>query len=201
MKIKPIFAFYIAIPLANCGQKKPTIEKKAPIIERTTRDDTKIEHIRRSAETFKKILDGENNVSHNDWIRAHLSMMRVRNEATISTFVEFLKSLEYKIPKDLPQLEEYEAIQERNDKLETIENNLVWTISMMAESIKEISLYDDPAADVEIEGILKRFKEKHGNSETGKKILDFFNIVHEQGLEERSSGTKPWESPEPGSSY
>jgi hypothetical protein len=71
---------------------------------------------------------------------------------------------------------------------------------MLGESIKEISLYDDPTAEVEIEGVLKRFRQQHGTSETGRKILEFLNMVREQGLQARSRGIKPWESPEPGSS-
>ncbi len=184
-----------AFALSDCEKKSTEISSKFPIIEKTAKDSTQPDYIRESAKIFEEILKGEKKVSKTEWIQASYDLTKIRNDSTISTYVEFLKSLENKVPQNLPTLKEYEAMKESSDRSEKIDNTISRVITLIGESIKDISLYNDPAADAEIAGILKRLNEKHGDSETGKKIMEFLNLVHGQGMTARSWGIKPWETP------
>lgn len=80
-------------------------------------------------------------------------------------------------------------------KAKVVEYNIGQIVIVMSNSIRNITLYNDPSADAEVQGVLKRLQEKHGTSETGKEILAFLKIVHEQGLGDRANGIKPWALP------
>lgn len=75
-----------------------------------------------------------------------------------------------------------------------MEYNVGQTVIMMSNSIQNITLYNDPAGDAVVEGVLKRLKEKYAPSETLEKIMGFLNRVHGYGLKEREMDIKPWES-------
>lgn len=176
-------------------EKHKAIRTELLLIQRTTNDKTQPDYIRESAVTFERILREESDISWDDWSTAHNDMMEQKNETTISTYVSFLKALEKKLPDKLPPIETYEAMKSETGKADIIEFNVARTILMIGSSIKDISLYGDPAADAEIEGILQRSKEKYGSTETGEKILEYLNMVHGQGLQARAEGIKPWETP------
>lgn len=223
MKSKPLIVIIAALTLSGCEKKhtenrnelspidekhkeirnelRPIEEKHKAIrnelvlIQRTRNDTTQADYIRESAFVFEKILREENNISTRDWTTATGDMLEQKNETTISTYVSFLKALEKKLPDKLPAVETYQAMKDKAVKAEIVESNVAETISLIGESMKDISLYGDPAADAEIEGILQRFKERYGFSETGAKILEFLNMVHGQGLEDRKSEHKPWQTP------
>jgi hypothetical protein len=221
MKSKPLIFILAALALSGCGKKhtenrirpideknketrnelRPIEEKHKAIrnelllIQRTTNDTTQQDYIRESAVVFEKILREENNISKSDWTTAHNDMKEQRNETTISTYVSFLKALEKKLPDKLPQVEIYEALDAKAGKAKIIDYNVAQTVIMMSNSIQDITLYNDPTADKEVEKILNQLKEKYGISETGNKILEFLNMVHGQCLEDRAEGIKPWETP------
>lgn len=176
-------------------EKHKAIRNELILIQRTTNDKTQPDYIRESAVTFERILREESDISKRDWSTAHNDMKEQKNETTISTYVSFLKALEKKLPDKLPPVETYQAMENKAGKADIIEFNVARTILMIGRSIKDISLYGDPAADTEIDGILQRFKEKYGSSETGEKILEYLSMEHEQGLEERKSEHKPWHTP------
>ena len=183
------------------GEQRPMEERHQAIrnelllIQRTTNDTTQPDYIRESAVTFEKILGEENDISWDDWITAHNDMKEQKNETTISTYVSFLRALEKKLPDKLPPVETYQAMEDKAGKADIIEFNVATTILTIGSSIKDISLYGDPAADAEIEGILQRFKDRHGASATGAKILEYLSMEHGQGLDERKSEHKPWHTP------
>jgi uncharacterized protein (UPF0147 family) len=186
----------VAFVLSACEKKNAAIQNELRLIEKTVKDTTQPESIQKSAATFEKILKQENNVLKTDWIGAKWQIMELRNKTTISTHVAFLKALEKMIPNELPSPEQYDSQMDYiSRRAEIIESNVSWSVVMMSECIKEIPLYNDPIADEEVSGVLKRLNEKHSNSETGKKILEFLNMVHEQGFRNRARGIKPWESP------
>jgi hypothetical protein len=223
MKSKPLIVILAALALSGCEKKhtenrnelspidekhkatrnelRPIEEKHKPIrnelllIQRTTNDTTQPDYIRESAVIFEKILRDENDISKNDWILAQVDMLEQNNETTISTYVSFLKALEKKLPNMLPPVETYQAMKDKEVQADTIEFNVARTIYMIGASIKNIDLYGDPAADAEIEGILQRFKDRHGASATGAKILEYLSMEHGQGLEERKSEHKRWHTP------
>lgn len=176
-------------------EKHKAIRNELLLIQRTTNDTTQPDYIRESAVVFEKILREENDISKRDWITAIVDMKEQNNETTISTYVSFLKALEKKLPDKLPPVEAYQAMKDKAVKADIIEFNVARTVYLIGASMKDISLYGDPAADAEIEEILQRFKEKYGSSESGTKILEYLNMEHKQGLNERSRGIKPWESP------
>lgn len=195
MKSKLLIIILSALALSDCEKKNAENPSKFPIIEKTAKDATQPDYIRESANIFEQILKEDKKVLKTDWIQASYDLLKIRNNSTIATYVEFLKSLERKLPDELPTIEKYNLSKELTSKSEFIEFNVARTILLMGESIKDISVYGDLVADNEIETILKRFKKKYGSSETGKKIMAYFIIVHEQGLEERATETKPWETP------
>jgi predicted house-cleaning noncanonical NTP pyrophosphatase (MazG superfamily) len=176
-------------------EKHKAIRNELILIQRTTNDTKQPDYIRESAVIFEKILREENDISIRDWIKAIVDMKEQNNETTISTYVSFLKALEKKLPDKLPPVEAYQAMEDKEGKADIIEFNVARTILMIGSSIKDISLYGDPAADAEIEGILQRFKERYDSSEAGAKILEYFNMEHGQGIQARAEGIKPWESP------
>ena len=195
MKSKPLIVILVALALSGCEGKHKAIRNELLLIQRTTNDTTQPEYIRESAVTFEKILGEENDISWDDWITAHNDMKEQKNETTISTYVSFLKALEKKLPDKLPPIETYQAMKSKTGKADIIEFNVATTILTIGSSIKDISLYGDPAADAEIEGILQRFKDRHGASATGAKILEYLSMEHGQGLDERKSEHKPWHTP------
>ena len=195
MKSKPLIVILVALALSGCEEKHKAIRNELLLIQRTTNDTTQPDYIRESAVTFEKILGEENDISWDDWSIAHNDMMEQKNETTISTYVSFLKALEKKLPDKLPPIETYQAMKSKTGKADIIEFNVARTTLMIGGSIKDISLYGDPAADAEIEGILQRFKDRYGSFETGAKIFEYLNMVHGQGLEDRKSEHKPWHTP------
>jgi len=196
MKSKLLICILVACHFSACEKKNAVIQNELHIIERTVKDSSQPESIQKSAATFEKILKQENDVLKTDWIGAKWQIMEIRNKATISTHVAFLKALEKTFPNKLPLPEQYDSQMEYiSSKAQIIELNVAWTVVMMSECIKEIPLYNDPVADEEVSGVLRRLNEKHGASDTGKKVIEFLNMVHEQGFRNRASGIKPWESP------
>ena len=195
MKSKPLIVILAALALSDCEEKHKEIRNELRLIERTTKDPTQPDYIRESAVVFEKILRGENDIYIRDWITATVDMKEQKNETTISTYLSFLKALEKKLPDKLPPAKTYQAMEDQAGKVDIIEFNVARTVYLIGASIQDIDLYGDPAADAEIEGILQRFKERHGSTETGAKILEYFNMVHGQGLEDRKSEHKPWHTP------
>jgi hypothetical protein len=195
MKSKLLCAMLAALFLTTCEQKNAAIRDELRVIEKTSKDTTQTKCIQESAGTFADILSGKQGISDDKRSRAHWAMACDRNPTVISTYVAFLKALEKQIPDKLPSVETYEAMEVKLGKERIIEYNVARTVSMMSSSIKNISLYGNAAADAEIDEILRQLNAKHGASETGKKILEFLNIVHEQGIGNRAKGIKPWESP------
>ncbi len=200
MYTRPLATVLVALTLSACEQKAAPNIVKFPKIEATAKDVSQSENIRESAGVFLKILSGQQGITSKNLTIAHQRMVRSRNTTTILTYVEFLKELEKKLPSTLPPAETYLSFKDEAGQATIVEYNVAQTVIMMSNCIENISLYGDPSADSEIEGVLKRLKEKHGTSETGKRILEFLNMVRGQGLEDRARGIKPWESPEPGSS-
>lgn len=195
MKSNAIIVILTALAFSACEQKNLAIQNELSVIEKTAKDATQTNYIRESARTFADILSEKQGITDSKLGRAHYEMARSRNETTIATYVAFLKALEKKIPDILPEVDAYEGMKDKAGKATIIEYNVAKTIIIMSNSIGNISLYSDPTADAELEEVLKRLNEKHGNSETGKKILKLFNMEHENGLQDREKGIKPWESP------
>jgi hypothetical protein len=176
-------------------ERHKAIRNELLFIQRTTNDTTQPDYIRESAVTFEKILGEENDISWDDWSTAHNDMMEQKNETTISTYVSFLKALEKKLPDKLPPIETYQAMKSKTGKADIVEHNVAQAVMMMSNSLQDITRYDDPTADKEVEGVLKRLSEKYGISETGNKILELLNMVHGHGIDERKSEHKPWHTP------
>ena len=194
MKSK-LFILLVALGLSACEQKNAAIQDELRLIEKTSKDTSQTKYIRESAGTFADILSAKQEIPDAKWSRAHWAMSCDRNPTVIATYVAFLKALEKQLPNELPEVETYEAMKDKAGSAKFIEYNVGQTAIMMSNSIQDITLFGDPTADAEVEGILRRLREKHGASETGKKILDFLNMIHGQGLTARSWGIKPWESP------
>lgn len=195
MKSKLSIAVIAALVFTACDQKNAAIRDELRLIEKTSKDASQTKYIKESAGIFADILFGNQETRRAKLSRAHWAMSCDRNPTVIATYVAFLKALEKQLPNELPSVETYEAMKDKAGSAKLISYNVGQTAIMMSNSIRNITLFDDPTADTEVEGVLRRLREKHGASETGKKILDFLNIVHQQGLTARSSGTKPWESP------
>ena len=176
-------------------EKHKAIRNELLLIQRTTNDPTQPDYIRESAVIFEKILREEDDISVRNWITATVDMKEQKNETTISTYVSFLKALEKKLPNKLPPVEAFQEMKDKAVKADIIESNVAEIISLIGASIKDISLYGDPSADAEIKEILQRFKERHGSTETGAKILEYLSMEHGQGLQARAEGIKPWETP------
>jgi hypothetical protein len=195
MRSKLLFGLLVALILSSCNPKSAVIQDELRLIEKTAKDTSQTKYIRDSAAIFSEILTEKQEISRTKLSRAHWAMVCDPNPAVITTYVAFLKALEKQIPDKLPSVEIYEAMHDKVGRSEIVEYNVGQTAIMMSNSIQNISLYGNALADVEVEGVLKRLTEKLGTSETGKKILEFLNMVHGQGLEERKSEHKPWKSP------
>ncbi len=195
MKSHLLSILLVALGLSACERKTAAIQNELRVIEKTAKDTTQTHYIRESAETFTDILTRKQRIPDSKRSRAHWAMACDRNATVIATYMAFLKALEKQIPDELPAVETYEAMSKRLGKATIIEYNVAQTVFMMSSSIKNISLYGDPSADLEVKEILKRLQDKHSTSETGKIILERFNIERQQGLTARSWGIKPWESP------
>lgn len=195
MKPKLIFGMFVALVLSACERKTAAIQTELTLIEKTAQDTSQTEYVRESSKTFTDILLEKQEFPDTKLRRAQWEMSRSRNATTISTYVAFLKAVEKQLPNKLPSVATYEAMKAKIGKAKIVEYNVAQTVFMLSNSIRNISLYGDPVADAEVEGVLQRLKEKHGTSETGKKILERLNIEREQGLGDRARGTKPWDSP------
>jgi hypothetical protein len=195
MKTKHLSALLVTLLLSGCDQKTAVIRTELRLIEKTAKDTTQREAVRKSAEIFADILSEKQEMPRTDWSFAHMGMMGSRNPTTITTYVAFLKALEKKLPDQLPSADTYQAMEDKAGRAKFIEYNVAKTVLMMSNSIRNITLYNDPSADAEVEGVLKRMTEKYGTLGAGQKILDLLNTVHDHGLNERSRGIKPWESP------
>jgi hypothetical protein len=195
MKSKLFFTLLITLLLSGCDQKNAVIRDELRLIEKTSKDANQFDFVRESAGRFADILSEKPGIRQRQVFRAHWQMNSCRNEATIAAYVAFLKALEKKVPEILPSVEVYESMNNKAGASDIIEYTLGQTAIMMSNSIRNITLYNDPAADAEVEGVLRSLREKHGTTETGKKILEFLNMVHGQALTDRSGSSKPWESP------
>lgn len=194
MKPKLLFILLITFFLSGCDRENAVVPPELQIIQETSRDTNLFDFVRESAGRFSDLLFEKPGISRRQMFRAHWQMNSERNEATITTYVAFLKALEKKVPDNLPSVEIYVAMENKAGASEIIEYTLGQTVIMMSNSIQNITLYNDPSADAEVEGVLRRFSEKHGASDTGKKILELLNTVHGYGIKEREMGIKPWES-------
>lgn len=181
--------------LSACEKKNAAIQTELRLLEKTVKDTTQPESIRKGAEIFANILSEKQEIAGAELTGAHWNMMEYRNTTTIATYVAFLKALEKRLPDSLPSLEAYQAMKSKVGSAWIIEYNVAQTAMIMSNTIQNITLYNDPTADLEVEGFLKRLNKKHGASETGKELLKLLNVVHNHGLIERSEGIKPWESP------
>ncbi len=195
MKSKLLFGVLVAFVVNACEKKISAVQTETTLFEKTSKDTTQTEYVRKGASVFMGIISKKPGISREELRVSHVAMVCSRNPITITTYVAFLKKLEEQLPDELPAAEIYASMKSRAGTATMIEYNVAQTVIMMSNSIENISLYGDPTADREVEGVLKRLKEKHGTSETGTKILEFLNIVHTQGLEARGRGIKPWESP------
>ena len=195
MKSKAIFLISMALVISACEKENAAIKDELQCIEITSKNLNQPEEIRISARTFADILSQKDEIPRSDLSKAHWGFITNPNPTVILTYVSFLQALEKQIPANLPAVEVYQAMKGRAGKAEFVEYTLGQTVVMISKSIQNISLYGDPSADEEIEGVLRRIEEKHGNSETGKKIVEFLKMVRQQGLSGRSMGLKPWESP------
>lgn len=195
MKSKALITMFATLFFSACEKKNTVIKNELQITEKTAKDTTQTKYIRESAQTFTDILSEKPQLADTKSSRAHWAMVCDRNPTVIATYVFFLKALEKKLPDKLPSVEAYEAMAAKLGNAKIIEYNVAQTVSTMSSSIKNISLYGDPSADVEVEGVLRRLKEKHSASETGRMILERLSIEREQGITARSWGIKPWESP------
>jgi len=194
MKTKLLFALLVTLVLSGCDRKTAAIRTELRLIEKTAKDASQFDFVREGAGYFSDILSEKPGILQDQVFRVHWQMISCRNATTINTYVAFLKALEKKIPDQLPSVEVYQTLEDKAGASTIIEYTLGQTAIMMSNSIQNITLYNDPAADAEVEGILRRLKDKHGASETGKKLLEFFNMVHGQSLTSRAGGNKPWES-------
>jgi hypothetical protein len=194
MKTKLLFTLPVTLFLYGCDQKTSAIRPELRLIDQTVKDTSQKEFVRESAEVFAKILSEKQGATRHELMKAHWDMVLSRNETTIATYVAFLKAIEKKLPDHLPPVETYEAMKNKAGSSKILEYNLGQNVIMMSNSIQNITLYNDPQADAEVEGVLKRLKEKYISSETLEKILGFLNMVHGQALESRAGKSKPWES-------
>lgn len=194
MKTKLLITLLITLSLSCCERQKTVVPPEIQVIQKTSKDANQFDFVRESAGRFSDILSEKPGIRQRQVFRAHWQMISCRNEATIAAYVAFLKTLEKKVPGTLPPLEAYLEMKKNAGASEVIEYTLGQTVIMMSNSIQNITLYNDPSADAEVEGVLRRLKEKHGASDTGKKILELLNTVHGYGIKEREMGIKPWES-------
>ncbi len=195
MKSKFLTLIFAALFLSDCEKKSTVLPSNFPMIEKTVKDTTLPDYIRGSAATFDEVLSEKQGVTRSRLSDAHWEMVQFRDTKTIASYVEFLKSLEKKLPERLPEVEIYEAMSSKAGKAKFIEYNVAQIVLMMSNSIQNITLYDDRNCDLEIKGILNRLNEKYKSSEAGKIVLELLNTVHSHGLEQRMRGTKPWELP------
>ncbi len=195
MQSKLIILTVAILAVISCEKKSAVAPSKFEVFAKIAKDDNQPEYIRGSAMTFDEILSEKQGLPSSKLSDAHWEMVQLRNESTIACYLEFLKALEKRIPDTLPAVETYLAMKAKAGNSIIIEYNMAQTVIMMSNSIRNITLYNDSNTDAEVEGVLKRLKEKHGTSETGKEILGFLKIVHEQGLGDRANGIKPWALP------
>jgi len=195
MKTKLLLAMLVTFLLSGCNPKTAAIKNELRLIEKTAKDTKQVDFIRESAEVFANVLSEEQGILRRKLFTAHWDMVCSRNATTIATYVAFLKAIEKKLPDQLPPVEVYEAMKNKAGSSEVVLYNLGQTVIMMSNSIQSITLYNDPAAAAEVEGVLKRLKQKYGTSETSEKIMELLNTVHGHGLQSRARGNKPWESP------
>lgn len=195
MKSELLQVLLVTLLLNCCDREAAVVPEELRVIEKTSKDTNQKEFVRESAAVFAKIIsEKQGNTSQDDMFRAHWNMVLSRNETTIATCIVFLKAIEKKLPDQLPSAEVYQAMEDKAGSSKIVEYNLGQTVIMMSISIKNLTLYNDPLADAEVEGVLKRLKEKYAPSETLEIILKFLTMVHGQALESRAGGNKPWES-------
>lgn len=195
MKTNLLFALLVIFTLSGCDRKTAAIQNEIRVIEKTATDTTQTHIVRESAGILKDVLREKKEVEKLKMKMAQWELLYSRNQTTIATYVSFLKAIEKKLPEKLPPVEVYEAMKNKAGSAKIVEYNVGQTVIMMSNSIQNITLYNDPAADAEVEGVLKRLKKKYSPSETAEKIMALLNTVHGYGIEEREMGIKPWESP------
>jgi hypothetical protein len=195
MKLKPLILMLVALGLSACNKKNTAIQNELKILEKTAKDTSQTKYIRESAGTFAEFLSEKQEISQTKLSRAHWAMACDPDPTVIVTYVAFLKALEKQIPEKLPSVEAHEVMKSKVGRSEIVEYTLAQTVFMMSSSIKNISHYGDPAADAEVDRVLKRIKEKHGTSKTGQIIMERLNMERQQGLNEQKRGIKPWQSP------
>ena len=195
MELKLSIVMFVSLGLSACNPKTAAIQDELKIIEKTAKDTTQPQVVRESAEILRTVLSEKQGLEKLKMRMAQWELLYSRSETTIATYVAFLKALEKKLPDELPSVEIYEAMDAKAGKAKIVEYNVGQTVIMMSNSLQNITLYNDPTADKEVDKILKRLTEKYAASETGKKILELLSMVHSHGLEERKSEHKPWKSP------
>ncbi len=195
MKSKLLIGLLVTLSMSACNPRKAVIRDELRVIEKTSKDTTQTKFVQESAGIFARILFEKQGIQRTKLSRSHWAMACDRNATVIATYVAFLKALEKQLPDELPAVVTYESMISKAGKAKIVEYNVAQTEIMMGNSIKNISLFGDPSADAEVEGVLRRLREKHGASATGKKILDSLDMEHQQGLQDQAKGIKPWESP------
>jgi len=178
--------------LTDCDKKGAVVSSKFPIIDRTAKDTTQPDYIRESANIFEGFLSGSQGISNRKLSDAHWEMVQLRNDSTIACYLEFLKALEMKLPPDLPSADNYQTMVEKAGCSRMVEDNIVQAVIAMSISIRNVTLYGDAAADVEVEKVLERVRDKYKHSEVSERIITLLNTSRSEGLGDRASGFRPW---------
>ncbi len=107
MKTKLLFTLLITLSLGGCDRQNAVVPPELQLIQKTSKDANQFDFVRESAGRFSDLLSEKPGISRRQMFRAHWQMNSEPNEATITTYVAFLKALEKKVPDNLPPLEAY----------------------------------------------------------------------------------------------
>ncbi len=162
-------------------------------VRMAAKDSTLPAEIREGAAVFERMLQNEK-ISQEEFARADWKLHSRRTETTYKIWISLLSVMEARLPNPLPSKEEMDGFEKlvMEKKIDPLHIESLRYMQLLPPSVKALTQFDMPEADIQVEIFMKRFESKYGSSEVGRIYIDVLKIEISQAKEARKLGRVPW---------
>lgn len=189
------FSLSLSLLVQSCKSKTPTRTMEAEVIWRLQHDKSQPDHVREGAGIMLDVLNENRHISFRDYFDAERKVSSERSPATVRAWIALLHSTENRLSDPLPSAEQIDR--EKRDSIERKSKFIHYTnvsrLSLFGSCIAALTSFDMPEADLEVEGAIRRFESKYGNTSGGEKMLEKYRTEISQQKEMIRLRTTPWQ--------